>query len=296
MPSKTKVDGSNVLYHYLQKDLYKNDIWFFQMLIAKLVASLGIWFRPSLYQKIPILRPYAVRDPTCRKSTNPQGVEEWGCPNNTGYFRDDNSLIKGIPSSQIIISPLKDLYNGRCIGNDFVASHIWRSIDPSYSDKVLASHDPLTYSFVPNLVWLPKQVAKLTDREGSFSQIYLQALSTKIYREVSVSPNLQPLIEQAWSRLSIPQIIPVQGLPKENELSFFDDSPSFRQNRINDIESVAIAIQKVINHQPLDKKVVSSRYTKGLGLLNPEALKPLGNTLMEYVIAIRETINNEKPI
>ena len=61
-------------------------------------------------------------------------------------------------------------------------------------------------------------------------------------------------------------------------------------------QSVAVAIQKVINHKPLDKKVVSSRYTKGLGLLSPEALEPLGNTLMEYVIAIQETINNEKPI
>jgi hypothetical protein len=149
---------------------------------------------------------------------------------------------------------------------------------------------------VPNLVWLPKQVAKLTDREGSFSQIYLQALSTKIYREVSVSPNLQPFVEKAWSRLSIPQIIPLQGLPKEDELSFFDDSPSFRQNKFNDIESVAIAIQKMINHQPLNNKVVSSRYTKGLGLLNPEALEPLGTTLMEYINAVRATINNDKTI
>ena len=167
--SKPRIDGSNVLYHYLQKDLYRKDVWFFQMFVARLVTSLGIWFRPSFYQKFPLLRPYAVRDPNCRKSSNIEKIEQWGCPNEKGYFRDDNSLLKGAPLSLKIISPLKDLYNRRCIQKGFVASHIWREIDPMHSNKLLTSRDPWTYSFVPNLVWLPAQVSKLTDREGSFT-------------------------------------------------------------------------------------------------------------------------------
>ena len=34
MAGKPSIDGSNILYHYLQKELYQNDIWFFQMLVA----------------------------------------------------------------------------------------------------------------------------------------------------------------------------------------------------------------------------------------------------------------------
>ena len=43
--------------------------------------------------------------------------------------------------------------------------------------------DPLAYSFVPNLVWLPSEVAKLTDRQDSFVQRYVQAISTRLYRD-----------------------------------------------------------------------------------------------------------------
>jgi hypothetical protein len=294
MALKSKIDGSNVLYHYLQKDLYKNDIWFFQMLIARLVASLGIWFSPSLYQNIPLLRPYAVRDSTCRKRNNPEGIEQWGCANESGHFRDDNSLLKGIPSSLKISSPLKELYNKRCIGTGFIASHIWRSLDHSHSDKPLASQDPWTYSFVPNLVWLPEQVAKLTDREGSFSQIFLQALSVSIYRDVPVAPIMQPFIKEAWNRLPISDAIPKQGLPKIDEVSFFDDTPFFRKRRIIDIEAVSIAIQRAIDGKTSEKKVVSSRYTEELSLLDSGSLKPHGSTLAKYLDAVRETITSDK--
>lgn len=290
MSAKSNIDGSNVLYHLLQKDLYKRDIWFFQMLVAKLVTSLGIWFHPSLYQQLPLLRPYAVRDPTCRKRNNPEGIEQWGCPNEQGYFRDDNSLIKGMPASLGITSPLKDLYNGRRIGKGFVASHVWRVVDPLHSDMEYASRDPWTYSFVPNLVWLPIQVSKLTDREGSFSQIYLQALSAKIYRHAPVSPEMTPFVEEAWSRLPLPEGIPKQGLPEEDELSFFNDTSSFRLGRLKDIGSVANALEKRTRGQPLEKKVVSSRYAEGLNLLSAEALGALAHALKTYTEAIRATI------
>jgi hypothetical protein len=63
------------------------------------------------------------------------------------------------------------------MGTSFVASHVWRELVPSGQ----ASRERATYSFVPNLVWLPAQVSKLSDREGSFVQTYLQALSWKIW-------------------------------------------------------------------------------------------------------------------
>jgi hypothetical protein len=48
-----------------------------------------------------------------------------------------------------------------------------------------APRNALTYSFLPNLVWLPSQLAKLSDREGSFVQT-LAAVSRRIYRGVKL--------------------------------------------------------------------------------------------------------------
>ncbi|MFC1901357.1 hypothetical protein ACFLX3_00290 [Chloroflexota bacterium] len=290
MANRKSVDGSNVLYHYLQKDLYENDVWLFQMLVAKLVTSLAIWFRPSFYQEFPLLRPYAVRDATCRKKNNPLKIEQWGCPNEKGYFRDDNSLLKNLPSNLKITSPLKDLYDGKYIGNNFVASHIWRELDPKQSNDNYAARDPWIYSFVPNLVWLPAQVSKLTDRQGSFSQLYLQAVSMKIYRNQPVSAAMHPFVTEAWKRLRMPEGIPEQGLPEEKQLSYFDDTNSFRTRRYRDIASVYTALQKVIDGKLLEKKVISSRYVAGLNELSPENIRELANVLSKYSSSLEVTL------
>ena len=77
------IDGDNVLYHYLQKDLLLTDIWLFQMLLARLIVSLGIWMSPRVYQRMPLLVPFAVRDPSCRGNPakglpRPMGVPQCG--------------------------------------------------------------------------------------------------------------------------------------------------------------------------------------------------------------------------
>lgn len=161
-----KLDGENILYHYLQKDLLAKDVWLFQMLAARLVVSLGIWLHPEYYRQIPILLPFARRDASCRKNCNKERIEQWGSPDRNGLFRDDNSLVKDIPKSLRIESTATGIYVNKRIGTGFVACHVWRTPNTG----ILASQNPATYSFVPNLVWLPKQVAKLTDREGSFAQ------------------------------------------------------------------------------------------------------------------------------
>jgi hypothetical protein len=34
-----EIDGNDVLYHFLQKELLQQDVWLFQMLTARLVTS-----------------------------------------------------------------------------------------------------------------------------------------------------------------------------------------------------------------------------------------------------------------
>lgn len=278
-----KVDGAHVLYHYLQKDLLKNDIWLFQMLTARLVVALGIWFSPLTYERLPILLPYAVRDPKCRGDRRKGIPDEWGSPNREGYFRDDNSLIKGIPRSLTIKNPSNVLYDGLRIGPGFVASHVWRVL----SSGDLASRDPRTYSFVPNLVWLPTQVSKLTDREGSFVQTYLQALSRKIYAGVQLPPGLRDIAEEAWAKLPLPSGVPEQGLPAIDELNFFDPTPSFFERRLRTTELVRDRLVDLENDSRTSVKLIASRYGEGLNQMKPRDVAWLRDDLTSYCNAVR---------
>ncbi|MEK7361396.1 MAG: hypothetical protein AAB133_04880, partial [Pseudomonadota bacterium] len=198
--SSLLIDGENIVYHYLQKDLFESDIWLFQMLCARLVAGLGIWLDPEIYKRMPTLLPFVIRDPSCRKRTEGD-TEEWGAPSEHAYLRDDNTLVKAIPKSMNVTSSSQPLYDGKRIGNGFVAAHVWRKIKGSEIGAYLASRDPWTNSFVPNLVWLPSDVAKLSDRDGTFTQLYLQALAAKIYKDLPVSQEMRPYVDKVWAML-----------------------------------------------------------------------------------------------
>lgn len=258
-----EIDGNNIIYHHLQKDLKNNDLELFQKFIVMVINDLGIWFSPEVYQLMPILRPYVVRDSNCRRRQG--GVEAWGAPDENGYLRDDNSLIKDLPNSLYIHSP-KKYYNGNRIGKGFTASHIWRAIKYSKVRAKLASNDPMLNSFVPNLVWLPKQVAKLTDREGSFAQLYLQSLSLKIYRNQDVSKELNNYVEEAWKMLKRPEI-PEKNLPEIKELSFFQPTNRFFNNRKNNLLKVCQAFESLKNEEPINGRVITTRYKEGLPAL-----------------------------
>jgi hypothetical protein len=246
------------------------------MLTARLVASLGIWLPVKLYSKMPLLTPYAVRDNTCRKDVKAGRPEAWGSPNSEGYFRDDNSLIKGIPTALAIESRFSE-YKGARMGNGFVASHVWRTTTNGGS----APRHPLTNSFVPNLVWLPTQVAKLSDREGSFVQTYLQAISRKIYRSAAVSIHQESIVAEAWALLSDPSGIPLQGLPRVEDLNFFEYTEDFFISRSRYIRRVQELIASICRGEPGPK--VSKRYNEGLMLMTASQLYPLNEFLSRYL-------------
>ncbi|MBI5101565.1 MAG: hypothetical protein HZB33_07015 [Nitrospirae bacterium] len=274
---KMVVDGNHILYHYLEKDLRDRDVWLFQMLASRLFTALGIWFSPRTYVECPILLPFAVRDPACRKR-KPTDVEAWGAPNAEGYFRDDNSLVKALPKGLPISAPANPIYQGKTIGEGFVASHVWREIRGA--NVTLSSRDPDTNSFIPNLVWLPKQVAKLTDREGSFAQVYLQALSVKIYRHEVVGEPSAARAARAWEKLPLPLGIPENGLPNVSELAFYEHRNSFVDKRRAAIQAVVDAVHAISRGKAVTRKVISSRYTEGLPKVRlPELMNLLESLL-----------------
>jgi hypothetical protein len=272
-----ELSAERLFYHYLQKELLESDIWLFQMLTARLVVALGVWLHPTIYEQLPLLVPYAVRDPACRGNKARGVPDEWGAPDARGYFRDDNSLIKGLPRPLPIESPSK-LFHNRRIGRGFVAAHIWREL----TSGELASRNALTYSFVPNLVWLPADVAALTDREGSFVQSYTQALSAKIYRNRIVSEPARTITEKAWELLPQRQGIPSAGLPDTNSLNYFVPSNRWLVGRFAKIRSVASALEAAAAGSSITGKIISQRYTDGLKTVDPDAALALQTHLQQF--------------
>lgn len=253
----TPIDGDNVLYHYFQSELVAKDRPENHAIITRMILDLSIWFPPVVYQKIPVLLPFVVRDPTCRRAVNKE-KEEWGSCDEQGYFRDDNTLIKAIPRKFRIISPRKE-YAYKRLGNGFVASHVWRETANRHS---LASRDPLLNSFIPNLVWLPRQLSKLTDREGSFAQRYLQKLSLTIYRDVLLSGSLSAYVRPVWEKLPTPSRIEMV----ETGRNYFD----IREDDVNKFISKLKEQVNILQSQDVGQKIYCSRYLKSFELLSPE--------------------------
>jgi hypothetical protein len=281
------VDGNHVLYRYLQGELLRSDVWLFQMLAARLVSGLGIWLAPDIYSRYPLLRPYAVRDPESRGNARRGIPDQWGSPDTSGLFRDDNSLVKRMPFSLQIEAPRNSIYDGARVSQGYVASHVWRQLSGS---AVLASRNKLTYSFVPNLVWLPREVSKLTDREGSFVQGFIQALAISIYRDVPVQSQMRPIVEEAWELLPAPIGIPPEGLPSPDELNYFIPTDAIYSRWLADLEKVIEALRLARERRPIRQKVIATRYGAGLSGVSRQALSRLEGRLNRYERAVRASL------
>lgn len=276
-----KNSGDDILYHFFQKQLMDNNPDFAKSFIIQAINALGIWIHPDFYQKIPVILPFAVRDPSCRKNKM-TGQDEWASPNNRGLLRDDNSLVKGIIKSMPVISN-GNLYKGMTLGNGFVASHIWRKTNHACSDTELASRDPWLNTFIPNLVWLPKQISKMTDWEDGWAQQYVKVLSRHIYEHCFFKSPLRERIRNLWRLLPTPDGFVGVDLPDISTLNFFEPRDKIVIARIKKIELVIAAIRKILANQPLDKKVIARRYMEGLPHINRKNLSMLADDLQQYV-------------
>ncbi|MEV6736619.1 hypothetical protein AB0N14_06555 [Streptomyces sp. NPDC051104] len=188
--------------------------------------------------------------------------ELWSSPDVRGYCLDDNSFIKGTARSLTVTAPTGHPLAGAKMAGGFTAAHIWRDV----GQPVLASRIPLLYSFIPNLVWLPSEVAKLTDREGQPFQRAAQLLSIALFRNAPVSAHLKPVVEEAWQMIgaSAPVNPTLHRKIDSVGVNWFAATPAFFRTRHKRVDEVASALLVIERGAPLTKKVVSSRYTAGL--------------------------------
>jgi len=272
-----RVHGDDLLYDFLQHLLTEENETF-SAVPQLLLQTMAVWLPLDVYKRWPVLRPYVVRDPGCRGNRERDLPDEWGSPDARGYLRDDNSLIKGVPRSLQITGPRGRRLAGSRMGSEFVAAHIWRTV---VGADTLASRIPALNSFVPNLAWLPGQIAKLTDREGSVVQETAQALSWQIYRDAAVAPHLRDIVEECWRQLPRParQLTSFGNA----DLNWFKSTPRFFAVRSGRLGAVIAALRHVHAGLPLDEKVITTRYTEGLPSVPREAISDLLASLELYL-------------
>lgn len=272
---KGVVHGDDLLYRFFQ-ELIATEPDVAASITELLICSMAIWLPLSLYEVSPVLLPWVVRDPKCRGNKSKSLPDEWASPNGAGYLRDDNSLIKSIPRSLTVDGPPGSHLRGARMGREFVAAHVWRVV----THDELASRIPLLNSFVPNLAWLPAQVAKLTDIEGGVVQQALQTMSHRIYRTAPVAKHLRPVVEEAWGIIPPPS---ATTTPVDLErLNWFVPTKAFLQRFETRLQRVINALALLDLDEPLDHKVEASRYTVGLPEVSTDARRALNEFLERF--------------
>jgi len=257
------IHGDDLLYRFFNKVL-PLEPELFERIPRLLLISMSVWFPKSVYQEMPVLLPWVVRDPTCRGKRSKGRViepDQWGAPNSVGLLRDDTSLVKGLPRSLVITSSTYSFVNGKNLGSEFVASHIWRE----NKSGVLASRLPELNTFVPNLVWLPSQVAKLSDREDGVFQGALKELSWSIYRDVPLGPRSRSIAEKSWDLLPSPRTVKTLI---DSEINWFVSTSRFLKTRKSKLSSVIAALDQISTGQSSPLSLQPSRYRDGLPRVN----------------------------
>jgi hypothetical protein len=278
---RSQIKGDDLLYRFFNEVLPSHPL-LFEKIPRLLVLSMGIWFPKSLYQEMPVLLPWVLRDPKCRgqKQKGKAPIpDQWGSPTASGYLRDDNSLVKGLPKSLKIASKQNNFVHGRILGNEFVASHIWRK----NNSGILASRLPNLNTFVPNLVWLPSQVAKLSDREGGPIQAALKEISWGLYRNLPMSREARLIAEDSWLLLHQPTgLLPTA----DDELNWFVTTPRFIKTRKSKLAEVVSALERLNEGNEPPRTLKPSRYRLGLSSVSQAKRNDLIGDLRMHLAGI----------
>ena len=279
MSQSKRINGQNVLYHYIQKNLVRNDSDLSKELLKRFLLDMSIWIPPSFYRRLPIILPYVVRDSSCRE--RPIGEDQWGMADKSGFLRDDNSLIKGIPRSFIVESSQVEYYDGIKMGNGFVASHIWGKIMIN-SNQYFSSRLPELNSFIPNLTWLPVQLSKLTDREDSFAQRFLQAVSYKIYNKIAMPES----ISKIWNNLPFPSEFKNLDIDI-SKITFFKVPEEWLEKHIDNLIYEIDLIRSATKNNSTNAKIKCHRYLPSLVQLSAKERAGLNKWLSDYKSIIK---------
>lgn len=238
-------------------------------LAADQAVALGlkfaIWLPISTFTESPWLAPHAIRKIRIRTDPNAPGDARdlWGFPDEHGRFTDDNSLIKAVVRGRQVAGGWSP-YGDRRLTTGLVCCHVWPG----------TTSDPRLFSFVPNLVWLPRSLAGLSDAHYKHQGVHalhfaLRAASVK--RFCGIAPSVgKEQVDDAWSQLpaAAPFDIP---LPEPAEVRG-GDAISVAANRRT--RRVIDFLSELCDDR-LPSRRVSKRYHAGVGSRIDASLPPI---------------------
>lgn len=282
------LDGQNIVYHIIQKKIIQavdvdNPPAEVKFMIEQLLLWGGVWLSPKAFEQIPVLRPYVIRDSSCRNKDPKK--DTWAQSSSKGLMRDDNTSIKSIPKSMPILSPWKEM-NGKTLGNGWVASHVWMSMQTRVEH---ACEWERTNSFIPNLVWLPSQLSKLTDRDGSYAQQFLKHISHLLYSKIRIA---NPILSGIWSELKDPGITPVTKFSPD-DLNYFDSDAGWIADKKAKLHQELQSILDILDNPTVDVKAIyNDRYTSTLRDASKTMAVPDKESLKDWIMANRDYIGS----
>jgi len=251
----------------------------FWLVTVRLIQRLSIWWPPSAYGVLPVMTPWCIRD---RRARYQHGPEMWGAPRADGYLRDDNSIIKKLPLPLLVDAPEGSRYHAQKPWRGFTACHIWRDLE----DGTIGGVDQWVYSFMPNLVWLPSAISPLTDHHQRTREL-LQRSSQLLFRGNSEGATSR-YTDYVWAKLAPRSAEPATGPSLDlAELAFFGVDRAFINRRLAYIDTFVDGVDRVLAGLPLARKIICTRYTAGMPLLEPAALTVFRTELDDYRTAVR---------
>jgi len=189
------MDADAVFLDSIQEMGYSNPTEIDENTLVELALRFAIWPSIATYKSAPWLAPFAIRRIRNRTEVNAPGLKRdlWGLPTEEGYFADDNSLIKSTALNRSL-SPDSNPYGNAKISRGLVCCHIWAG----------TTSEPLLFSFVPNLVWLPKSLASYSDAHHAGTPHAIHFALMQVSGERYGRDHTNPRVTKAWSLLSSP--------------------------------------------------------------------------------------------
>jgi hypothetical protein len=235
----------------------------------------GVWLPLEVYELWPVLFPWMKRD-------NPKvyAGHKFEADPADGFEIQDNSPIgtlkKDRPVQWTTLSPVFQTNPISSGAHEWMQSHCWDGMTTS----------PLTNSFVPNLVWLPHGLGRLTDDTSSLFDQEARRIAWSLYRDAPVPAALTGIIEGIWASLAPPEGELLSS--DERELvNFFAIGSNFHLRRQREHLDHGHVATRLINGDSLQGLKLPKKYRRTLQRASSEVLESLARHMEPFAEAAR---------
>ncbi len=252
-----------------------------------IIQNLSIWIQPNFYSKLTHILPYSIRERTSSYGRLKKNEKDnWGSANKNGYVIDDNTDIKDFIRRSVVKN--SKYFANHTPYTGFIGCHIWGN----------TTSNPKLFSFIPNLVWLPKPIAGLSDNNNCLFSSLLKKVSYELYADTKFnSTKLEKIAINTLNLLSLDSRVEVGNyIINVKELPF--SCVSIEKNRstvIKNIKNILYFLETIKKNNNFqlseDVKLIHKRYLPSLITLiknSQDSVRNLENWLGEYYEALTE--------